>query len=131
MAMSDEHKAALAQGRTESRAIKRYLEALGARRPGRPVTTVGIQQRIDRLEERIAAESDSLKKVELRQQRLDAEDQLKVVGDAADFEKIEREFVRHVKPYSDRKGISYSAWRESGVSAEVLRAAGVPRTRRS
>jgi len=31
MAMSDEHKAALAQGRKEARAIKQYLVVLGSR----------------------------------------------------------------------------------------------------
>jgi hypothetical protein len=31
--------------------------------------------------------------------------------------------------YSERKGITWPAWREAGVSADVLRSAGVKRTR--
>ena len=46
MAMSAEHKAALAAGRRESRAIKDYLEALASRRPGRPVTPDTLAKRV-------------------------------------------------------------------------------------
>jgi hypothetical protein len=72
MAMSKEHKAALAQGRRESRAIKRYLEALGNRRPGRPVTTESLESRISRIDDKLRDENDPLKKVDLLQQRIDA-----------------------------------------------------------
>ncbi len=42
---------------------------------------------------------------------------------------MEKEFVRIAKSYAKRNGISYSAFRELGVSAEVLKRAGVARTR--
>ena len=131
MAMSEEHKAALARGRREARAIKSYLVALESRRPGRPVTSESLTNRIDSLEGRIAAESDPLKRVELYQQKLNAEDQLKALDSQGDMEALEAGFVQYAKPYSERKGISYSAWRSSGVPASVLRDAGVPRTRRT
>jgi len=73
MAMSDEHKAALAQGRKEARAIKQYLEVLAARKPGRPVTPERLKERIADLEGRIAAEADPMRALEMRQARLDAE----------------------------------------------------------
>ena len=60
MAMSAEHKAALAQGRREGRAVKQYLESLGNRRPGRPVTPERLRDKVAGLEARIAAESDPL-----------------------------------------------------------------------
>ncbi len=130
MAMTDEHKAALALGRVQARAIKSYLAALGNRRPGRPVTRESLTERLDRLAERINVEGDPLARVELIQQRQDVEDKLATVADETDFAELVQGFVEHAKQYSDRKGISYSAWREVGVPAAVLRDAGIPRTRR-
>ncbi len=130
MAMSDEHKAALAEGRVQARAIKGYLSALGSRRPGRPVTKESLASRLDRLSEKIESEEDPLTRVELIQQRQDVEDQLETMADETDFAALEDGFTAHAKSYSERKGISYSAWREVGVPAAVLRQAGIPRTRR-
>jgi hypothetical protein len=126
--MSKEHKDALARGRREARAIKAYLEALASRRPGRPVTPESLQARIDRLDEKLGAEQDPLKKVDLVQQRLDAVEALKRVEASADLEALEVGFVDHAKGYSERKGISYAAWREAGVPAVVLRKAGLSRS---
>lgn len=131
MPMSEEHKAALARGRRESRAIKGYLEVLSRRRPGRPVTPDSVRKRLETIEEKIHAEEDSLKRVELIQARLDAKDQLEDLVDAPDIDALEHEFVEYAKGYSERKGITYSAWREAGVPAAVLKEAGIPRTRRS
>ena len=36
-------------------------------------------------------------------------------------------FVQAARPYGERKGISYAAWREAGVDAAVLKRAGVRR----
>lgn len=130
MTMSDEHKAALAEGRVQARAIKGYLAALGNRRPGRPVTKESLTERLDRLSDKITSEEDPLARVEFIQQRQDVEDQLETLADETDFVELERGFTDHAKAYSERKGISYSAWREIGVPAAVLRQAGIPRTRR-
>src|SRR5215210_5349048 len=55
--MSDEHKAALAEGRSQGRAVRRYLEALEANKPkrGRKRTPEGIQRRLAAIEERMAS----------------------------------------------------------------------------
>ncbi len=127
MAMTQEHKDALAQGRREARAIKSYLEALGSRRPGRPVTPDSLRQRIERLDAKIEAEKDPLRRVDLVQQRLDAAEALKRVSASADLDALEAGFVEHAKSYSDRKGITYAAWREAGVPAAVLRQSGIGR----
>jgi hypothetical protein len=129
MAMSEAHKAALAEGRRQSRAIKRYLEALAQRRPGRPVTQQSLEAKLARAEARLAAETDPLKRVDLIQQRLDAKSALAKASDAADMDSLEADFVDAAKGYSERKRISYSAWREAGVSAAVLKKAGIARTR--
>jgi hypothetical protein len=127
--MSSAHKAALAQGRREGRAVKGYLEALAGRRPGRPVTPERLRGKVDDLAERIAAEADPLKALELRQARLDAEAALARAEVTEDFAALEAAFVEHAASYSERKGISYPAWREAGVPADVLRRAGIARTR--
>jgi hypothetical protein len=130
MPMSDEHKAALAQGRRESRTIKRYLDALGKRRPGRPVTRESLERKLEGLDAKLAAESDALRRVDLVQRRLEAAQSLAAMADSADLGVLESGFVEVAKSYSERKGISYSAWREVGVSADVLRRAGIGQTRR-
>lgn len=127
MAMSAEHKAALAAGRRESWAIKDYLGAIAARRPGRPVTAETLAARIADLEKRIAAETNPLKAVDLRQARLDAEQALGSAKETVDITAMEAAFIEHARAYSERKGISYAAWRESGVPAAMLKKAGITR----
>ena len=127
MAMTQEHKDALARGRREARAIKSYLEALGSRRPGRPVTPDSLRQRIERLDMKIGAEKDPLRRVDLVQQKLDAAEALRRVAASADLDALEAGFVEYAQSYSDRKGITYAAWREAGVPASVLRKAGIGR----
>ena len=40
---------------------------------------------------------------------------------------LERDFVANAAPYSASKGITYGTWRRVGVSADLLREAGIPR----
>jgi hypothetical protein len=132
VAMSAEHKAAIAQGRRESKAIKAYLEAISVpKRRGRPVTPEGLAARIADLDQRIREESDPLARVGLYQARLDAQDALDQLTATVDIDALEVGFVEYATSYSTRKGITWPAWREAGVSAGVLRAAGIKRTRRS
>ena len=44
-------------------------------------------------------------------------------------DQVEAEFVKVAKSYSQRQGISYATWREVGVEASVLKAAGISRSR--
>lgn len=127
MAMSAEHKAALAQGRREASAITKYLEALGRRSPGRRVSPESLKKRVVDLNRKLAGESNALRAVEIRQQIIDAEQALAEADAAASVDELEGGFVAHAASYSDRKGISYAAWRQAGVPAEVLKRAGVRR----
>lgn len=130
MALSEEHKAALAQGRREARAIKAYLKALGGRKPGRPVTRESLEQRLQRVNEKLDASDDPLKSVEFVQARLDIKSALDNMENVERIDELEKGFIENAKTYSERKGLSYTAWRELGVPASVLRAAGIPETRR-
>lgn len=129
-AMSDEHKHALAVGREESRAVRRYLEALEAHKPkrGRKRTTESIQSRLRQIDDRIAG-ADPLTRVHLVQERLNLETELATKEEAVDLKALEEGFVEAAKSYGERKGITYAAWRAAGVDANVLRKAGIPRTR--
>jgi len=130
--MTEEHKAALARGRAEARAIKAYLTALETpKRRGRPVDPAKLEAKIEQLDERIRTETDPLRRIELIQARLDAEEALGSAQAAGDLEELEKGFVEHAASYSERKGISYTAWRQAGVPASVLKAAGIKRTRKS
>jgi hypothetical protein len=128
--MSDTHKAALAVGRDEGRAVRRYLEALEAHkpRPGRKRTADGVQRQLD---ETLAAleGSTALDRVHLLQRRLDLEDELAQLArhGETDLAELETAFVEALPGYSERKHLSYAAWREAGVPARVLRAAGIRR----
>ena len=130
MAMSDEHKAALAQGRAEARAIKAYLAvATAPKKRGRPVTRASLEEKIVGLDDRVRTEDDPLARVDLIQARIDAQRALDELDSAADLEALEAGFVEHAASYSDRKGITWTAWREAGVPAATLRKAGIKQTR--
>jgi hypothetical protein len=128
--MSDEHKAALARGRAEARAIKAYLGALAARKPGRPVNQETLTRRLERVKQKLKAAENPLEVVDLIQSRLEIERAIEEVDDAADISLLEAGFVMHAASYSERRGVSYTAWREFGVPASALRAAGIKQTRR-
>ena len=128
MAMTDEHKAALAEGRAQGRAVRQYLEALDAHKPkrGRKRTSESIEKRLDRIDTELV-DADAMKRLELIQERIDLKAELDSTTAKVDLSKLEAEFVAAAKPYSQRKGISYAAFRAVGVPASTLRAAGISR----
>ena len=127
--MSDEHKAALAEGRNQGRSVRRYLEALDAHKPkrGRKRTPESMQKRLDRIDVELAS-ADPLKRLQLIQERLDLTAELDAASETIDLSGLEKEFVDAAAAYSARKGISYAAWRELGVEPAVLKKAGISRS---
>jgi uncharacterized protein YicC (UPF0701 family) len=127
--MSDEHKAALAEGRNQGRAVRRYLEALEAHKPrrGRKRTPESIQKRLTKIESELE-NADALKRLQLIQERLDLTAELESAEAKVDLSELEQGFVDAASAYSARKGISYAAWRELGVDASVLKRAGISRS---
>ena len=126
--MSDEHKEALARGRDEGRAVRRYLEAIEAHRPrrGRKRTPDSIRKRLDTIEERLET-ADPLTRVQLIQERMDLQGELAGMENTIDLPALEDAFVTAARSYGERKGISYAAWREAGIDAAVLKRAGIRR----
>jgi len=126
--MSDTHKAALAEGREQGRAVRRYLEALEAHKPrrGRKRTPESMEKRLATIEENLP-QADPLTRLQLVQERMDLQRQLEAADSTVDMQALEDEFVKAAPDYSRRKGITYAAWREAGVDPAVLRRAGIRR----
>jgi len=128
-AMTDEHKAALAEGRTQGRAVRNYLEALEAAKPkrGRKRTPESIKKRLAAIETELSG-NDPLKALNLRQERRDLQAELLGMDDQVDLVEVEKAFIIAAKDYGARRGISYEVWREAGVPSEVLKKAGISRS---
>ncbi len=126
--MTAEHKAALAAGRSEGKAVRDYLDVLRSTKPkrGRKRTSDSISKRLATIESEMAT-ADPIRELKLVQERLDLQAELSKVGDTVDVAALETEFVKVAKGYSGRNGISYAAWRAIGVDAAVLKSAGIGR----
>ncbi len=126
--MTAEHKAALAAGRSEGKAVRDYLEALRNNKPkrGRKRTPESISKRLAAIADEVTS-ADPVMELKLVQERIDLEAELASAGQAVDLSAIEAEFVRVARDYSARNGYSYTAWRTIGVDASVLKKAGIGR----
>jgi hypothetical protein len=127
--MSAEHKAALNVGRVEGRAVRNYLAALEQNKPkrGRKRTPESVERRLAAIDAELQNASD-VARLELVQERMNLEAELQAMQARADLSQYEAAFVEHAKAYSERKGISYAAWREVGVQPAVLKKAGIGRS---
>jgi hypothetical protein len=126
--MSADHKQALAEGRRLGQSVREYLELLDQNKPrrGRKRTADSIKKRLERITQQLETAAP-LQRVQLIQERRDLEREMGRAGQEVDLSGAEKKFVQAAKEYSARKGISYAAWREFGVPAEVLQKAGITR----
>jgi hypothetical protein len=127
--MSDAHKAALAQGRVEGRAVREYLDALRSSKPrqGRRRTAESITKRLGDIDD-LLTDADALSELKLIQERRDLLAELAAMDTGVDTTDLEDAFVEVAQSYSERQGISYASWREIGVAAAVLKRAGIGRS---
>jgi len=127
--MTDEHKAALAEGRSQGRAVRLYLEALAANKPkrGRKRTQDSIKKRLALVEVQLPTAAP-LTRLQLTQERFDLLEELEAAnGPVVDLGALEAEFIKAAAPYAARKGLTYAAFREVGVTPAVLAKAGLKR----
>lgn len=126
--MTDEHKAALAEGRAQGRAVRNYLEALEAHRPkrGRRRTPESMRKRLAAIDAEMG-DADPMTRLQLVQERMDLEAAISAAETTVDLSALEDAFVAAAKGYGERKGITYAAWREVGVPAAILKRAGIGR----
>lgn len=126
--MSDEHKEALAEGREQGRAVRRYLEALASTTPrrGRPRTAESVEAQLATVRARYAG-ADALARLHLAQKQLDLEADLRRLGDpeGPDLALLEAQFVKVAQAYGERKHLSRAAWLAAGVDRKVLDRAGI------
>ncbi len=131
--LSSEHKDALAAGRRQGHAVRRYLVALEQNKPrrGRQVTAESLNERLAEVEARIA-DADPLQRVHLIQERRNLERRLqnRTEEPGDDLPTLEAAFIEVAAEYGERKGVDYATWREAGVPAEVLQKAGIHWSRR-
>jgi hypothetical protein len=124
--LTEDHKAALALGREESRTVRAYLDGLRAHRPrrGRKRSPESIQKRLRAIEAEVL-DADPIKELRLIQERRDLAAALATQPDLGESEAA---FLKIAASYGSRNGISYGAWREVGVEASVLSEAGISRS---
>ena len=127
--MSKDHKEALAQGRSEGRAVRAYLEALESSRPkrGRKRTKESVAARLESISDSLQ-EGNALQRLQLLQEQLDLTAELERFDMGVNVDDLEDGFVEVAASYARRKGISYAAFRQLGVPAVVLGKAGITRT---
>jgi hypothetical protein len=126
--VTDQHKAAMAEGRTQSRAIAAYLDALETHKPkrGRKRTPESVDKRLEAIDKQLGS-ANAIKRLSLIQERLDLLREKDSMGGEVDLSAYEDEFVAAAAGYSERKGISYAAWRELGVPPAIHKRAGISR----
>ena len=127
--MSDTHKEALAEGRNHARIVGNYLDALEANKPkrGRKRTPDSVKKRLTTVSAELK-DAGGITRLNLLQERRDLEVELATMqAGTPDLSGLEKEFVKVAKSYSAKKKISYGAWREFGVPADVLKKSGITR----
>ena len=117
--------------KTEVAAVRDYLKALeqNAPRRGRRRTPESVERQLAVLEGEMEGVSVT-KRLDLIQQRIDLEADLETLQQAGsvDLSALEAGFATHAAAYGGRRGISYAAWREIGVSSATLKSAGIRRS---
>jgi hypothetical protein len=127
--LSDAQKAAMAEGRREARIVEGYLSSLERKQVHRGRRSgAEIARELDRVNGELQ-HAAAMDRLALLQAREDLQREALEVAPEDDAE-LEAQFIAIVRTYGERKGISYSTWREIGVPKGVLEAAGIPRTRR-
>ena len=103
----------------ETTIVRTYLAVLRMVREGEIKPVRQAVQRLEAIETRLqAGVPDPIEELKLMQERTD-------INTIVQAFEIERQFVQVARSYSERNGITYGTWREMGVDAPTLTAAGV------
>lgn len=115
--------------RKENKIVEAYLLEI-ERKAGQPKG-----KSLEQLREELASltsllkSTEGIEKLDLLQQRENLFAEMKMAEEGA-LDSMEAGFIEVASSYGERKGISYSTWREFGVPKGILEAAGIKRTRR-
>ena len=124
--LTPQHKAAMAAGRTEARHVSAYLEALEANklRRGRQRTVESIKKQLAQVKWELGS-ATAMRKLELVARRIELQSELDAKTTSSDLSELRKGFVKYAAKYASRKGIPKQAFREAGVPAADIRAAGI------
>lgn len=119
--MDAAHKAKLAQGRADARAVKGYLEFLEENKPrrGRRRTKDSINKRLAAIDAELD-DASALARLNLVQERMNLEAELEGMAQTVDGSELRAAFVEAAGRYAKSKRISRSAFRQLGVDAKTL-----------
>ena len=121
------------RGRTISAKVDAYLKAVGKPKPrGRKVSREDLEARLASAKAE-AASTEGVAKLKATQEAKDLTKRIADLdgSDDAELEELTEAFVEVAAEYSESQGITYGTWRDNGVPADVLKRAGVKRTRSS
>lgn len=129
--LSPSHKKALAEGRTMSATVDRYLHVVNTpKRRGRKISQAALLQRLVTAQD-TAKHGSGVEKLLAAQEARDLTARLENLtkNNGSGAKEAEQAFIRIAKTFGENRGIGYGAWRDAGVPAVVLKKAGVRRTR--
>jgi hypothetical protein len=111
--------------------VDRYLAAVNTpKRRGRKVSKATLERRLTEARARVRS-ATGVERVLSAQDARDLKAKLAELNSVkgVDVKTLEVAFVKMAKRFGDNRGITYGAWRDAGVPAQVLKRAGVARTR--
>ena len=131
-----------AQLLAETKAVSDYLATLSetpvtngnGHHYTRKPSAAKLQQQLVRAQQAAQKATDPLDKLKLSQKTLDIKERIKQLypnGSTVSFDDNllkQQGFVKHAKSFSERKGITWKAFRQMKVPPKVLREAGIARS---
>ena len=111
--------------------VDRYLASVNTpKRRGRKVSQATLEQRLATARQELRTGTGVAKVLAAQEIRALAAkiEQLNSTA-GADSKTLESDFVKIAKRFSEQRGVSYGAWRDAGVPADVLKRAGIAWTR--
>jgi len=132
-AKSPAAKEAMALGQERAKAVRAYLTALDDAKPkrGRTSDPAKLREKLANVDAHLNAHGlgasalPVMERLSLIQKRADLAADLEAVLAEPDLTELEAAFTKHAEGFSEAKGISWATWRTMGVSADVLKAAGI------
>lgn len=113
-----------------SATVDRYLTAISTpRKRGRKVSRSTLERRLAAAQERTKSSVGVARLLAAQDVRALRARLTDGSGNDGDIKSLQAEFIKVAKKFGENRGISYGAWRDAGVPADVLKRAGVARTR--
>lgn len=127
--MPAEQRSRMGETRQQAIVVRRYLDFLRQQKPTpgkRRKTLDTLEADLAAVDEKLlASEDDSLERLTLLQRRIELLREREEATARDNAVQLEERFVTAAKPYGERYRISYAAWREFGVKADLLARAGI------